>query len=191
MDGVIVSETRVSIAPSDEEAMARLAAGDSSALGLLFDRHKVPLLGFLWRIVGERALAEDLLGETFVRLYDSRARFRRGASFLPWVLVIARNLALAELRRRRWSRRQPPPETASPEDWGAAGVREELREQVRLALARLPEDQRTAIVLKEYHGLNYREIGLVLGCSEEAARARTYRARGSLRGWLKDYMRDE
>lgn len=70
----------------DDEAMGRVAAGESAALGLLFDRHKSRLFGFLYHMVGDRATAEDLLGETFLKLYRERGRYRRGGTFVPWVL---------------------------------------------------------------------------------------------------------
>jgi RNA polymerase sigma-70 factor (ECF subfamily) len=173
----------------DDEAMQRVAAGDRDALATLFDRHKTRLFGFLFHLVGERTLAEDLLGETFLRVYRARSRYRPGSGFLPWMFAIGRNLALGELRRRsilskaheRLSRQL----AAAPEEWQPEAG--ELRERIRAALAELPEEQRSALVLKEYQGLSYREIAHVLECTEEAARARTYRARLTLREVLKDW----
>src|SRR5438309_11328572 len=89
-----------STASEDDEAMRRVAGGDNTALAVLFDRHKSRLFGFLYHLVGDRAAAEDLVGETFLRVYRARNRYRSGAGFTPWLLVIARNLALGELRRR-------------------------------------------------------------------------------------------
>lgn len=178
---------------ADDEAMRRVAAGDSDALAALFDRHKVRLFGFICHLVNERALAEDLLGETFLRVHRSRAAYRVGSGFTAWLYTIARNLALGELRRRSsWLRfhRRFSRETSLVAEWGieSDGTEAwETGEQVRAALARLPEEQRSAIVLKEYLELDYAEIGRVLGCTEQAARARTYRARQALRVLLKDW----
>lgn len=174
----------------DDEAMGRVARGESDALALLFDRHKARLFGFLYHIVGDRATAEDLLGETFLKLYRERGRYRRGSTFVPWVLAIARNLALGELRRRGVAVRAEERlmvESGSDEP-ACDPERDWTRDRVREALLDLPEDQRAAVVLKEYHDLSYREVGHVLGCSEEAARARTYRARATLRDALKDVV---
>lgn len=173
---------------ADEQAMARIQAGETEALGLLFERHKAPLFGYLWRIVGDAALAEDLVTDTFLRVYRYRERYRPGRAFLPWMLSIARNLALGEVRRTRlrrglleqWRPADPPP--------APSGLQDGVSEAVRAALLRLPEDQRTAVVLREYQGLSYREIGEVLGCSEEAARARAYRARAGLRKDLEAWL---
>jgi RNA polymerase sigma-70 factor (ECF subfamily) len=174
---------------AEDAAMSRVAAGDTVALAWLFDTHKARLFGFLFHLVGDRSLAEDLLGETFLRLYETRSRYRAGSGFTPWLFTLARNLAIRELRRngvqlRAQSRLQREAAT-QPDGWDPE--REEARRQVQAALLTLPEEQRSAVVLKEYAGLNYREIAQVLRCSEEAARARTYRARGALREALRDW----
>jgi RNA polymerase sigma-70 factor (ECF subfamily) len=173
----------------DDEAMRRVAAGDNTALAVLFDRHKSRVFAFLYHLVGDRAAAEDLVSETFLRVYRARARYRAGTAFTPWLLTIARNLALGELRHqgvmKRAERHLAEEATAGGDEWTAE--RYEVGEQVRAALACLPEDQRTALVLKEYQELDYREIGQVLGCSEAAARARTYRARITLRALLREW----
>jgi RNA polymerase sigma factor (sigma-70 family) len=108
---------------------------------------------------------------------------------MPWLLTIARNLALGELRHRgvvnRAQRRLVEEAAHEGDEWAAE--RCEIGELVRAALASLPEEQRSAVVLKEYQQLEYREIGQVLGCSEAAARARTYRARIALRALLREW----
>jgi RNA polymerase sigma-70 factor, ECF subfamily len=178
---------------TDDEVMCRVVEGDGAALAALFDRHKARLYGFLYYLVGEQGMAEDLVGETFLRLYRARERYRVGMGFTPWLFAIARNLALGELRRRSVAQRAQQRLLQEMESGGEEvdAVRVETREQVRAALAALPEEQRSALVLKEYQGLSYREIGQVLGCNEAAARARTYRARVTLRESLRDWWEAE
>jgi RNA polymerase sigma-70 factor (ECF subfamily) len=181
-------ETVLPAVTEDDEAMRRVAGGDQQALAWLFDRHKARLYGFLCYLVGDRPLAEDLLGETFLRVYRARGGYRYGSGFTAWLYRIARNLALGELRKRSvrdrlqtrlaWEVRSTEQEVWPQDDCSA---------EIRAALLALPEEQRAAIVLKEYRELSYREIALVLGCTEEAARARTYRARQSLRTALQDW----
>jgi RNA polymerase sigma-70 factor (ECF subfamily) len=177
----------------DEEAMARVAAGENAALAPLFERHKVRLFGFLYHLVGDRSLAEDLVGETFLRVYRARAKYRLNSGFTPWLFAIARNLAIGELRRRsvlkRIQERLLRQAALNPNAWAPA--EDDLQEQVRLALQTLPEEQRSAVVLKEYLGMEYREVAQVLGCTEQAARARTYRARQGLRDALQDWWQAE
>jgi len=178
---------------ADEDAMLRVAAGDNRALAWLFDRHKTRLFGFLYHLVGDRPLAEDLLGDTFLRVYQARGRYRAGSAFVPWLYSIARNLAVGELRRRgcllRVHQRLTREAADETEEWEVD--REELRERVRIALLHLPEEQRTALVLKEYAGLSYREIAQAMGGTEEGARARAYRARAAMREELRDYCAEE
>ncbi len=186
---MLTIEAAVPTLSPDDEAMGRVAQGDADALATLFDRHKQKLYGFLYHLVGERTLAEDLLGETFLRVYRARGKYRAGSGFIPWMLAIGRNLALGELRRRsvlsRAHERLSRQAAAWSEEWRPEQCEE--REQVQRALAGLPEDQRSALLLKEYQELSYREIAQVLGCTEEAARARTYRARLALREALREY----
>jgi RNA polymerase sigma factor (sigma-70 family) len=186
-------ETVLPTVLSDDEAMRGVAAGDSAALAALFDRHKARLFGFLYHLVGDRDTAEDLVGETFLRVYRARSHYRAGTGFTPWLFAIARNLALGELRHRGVVSRayqRLTREAASEEDTWDVG-RQEARDRVRAALARLPEEQRSALLLKEYYQLDYGEIGQVLGCSEAAARARTYRGRITLREALRDWWETE
>jgi len=187
-----MTETVIPTVLPDDEAMCRVAAGDSAALAALFDRHKARLFAFLYHLVGDRDTAEDLVSETFLRVYRARARYHAGNGFTPWLFAIARNLALGELRHRSVVSRafqRLTREAAGEEIWEPG--REDAREHVRAALARLPEEQRSALVLKEYHQLEYREIGHVLGCSEAAARARTYRGRVALREALREWWESE
>jgi RNA polymerase sigma-70 factor (ECF subfamily) len=176
----------------DDESMQRVASGDPEALAVLFDKHQTRVYRFLRHLVGEEALAEDLLGETFLQIYRARGKFRAGTEFTPWLFTVARNLARGELRKRQvrtrvlgWLGRV---EATEVDPWQPE--REAQAEAVRNALSALPEDQRIAVALKEYEGLSYREIGVVLGCTEEAARARTYRARQTLRTLLKEWGDD-
>lgn len=181
------------VCQTDEDLMARVRDGDPGALALLFERYKARLFGFLFRMVGERSAAEDLLGETFLRIHERRASFRRGSGFAAWAYRIARNLAIRELRRRDVARRATErigsELRSAPWEPVEAGVeRAELRAAVVAALRELPEEQRSAAILREYEGLDYRQIGAILGCSEQAARARTYRARLALRSALSERL---
>lgn len=178
---------------ADEELMVRVREDDPRALSRLFDRYRVRLFGFLYRLLGDRGAAEDLLGETFLRVYRGRASFRGGAGFAAWAYRIARNLAIQELRHRAVVQRagdQLRAERIGTEGPADDLEREELRAAVVAALASLPEEQRSAAILREYEGMDYRQIAVVLGCTEQAARARTYRARLALRAALAEHVRE-
>ena len=173
--------------------MGRVQAGDEVALGSLMERWELPVKGLVGRIVLNASEAEELAQETFVRVWQQRAKFRAGAEFRPWVFAIAVNLAR---NRLRWWRRRP---TVSLHEWsetegegreakggGAEALeRAERAAAVRDAVAALPLDLREALVLFEYEQLSHAEIAVALGCTPKAVETRIYRAREKLRAALK------
>lgn len=177
--------------PSDEELMHRLQAGEDAALAPLMLRWEVPVKRFIFRLIGNTADAEDLAQEVFVRVYTKRASYRVGAKFSTWCFSIAANQAK---NRLRWWRRRPElsldawteagGETADESPGGVqaskAAVQREQRVAVQQAVAALPVDLRTAIVLFEYEQQSVIEIAEALQCTPKAVENRLYRARQRL-----------
>lgn len=170
--------------------MIRLQAGDDAALAPLMQRWEAPVKRFVFRLIGNAAEADDLAQEVFVRVYQKRASYRRGAKFSTWCFAIAANQAK---NRLRWWKRRP---ALSLEAWTDAGgeaadpagvpaadeaVRRERIAAVQAAVAALPFDLRTALVLFEYEGQSMAEIAEALGCTPKAVENRLYRARQQLR----------
>jgi len=187
---------------TDEQLMARFQAGDSTALEELFNRFQKPLFNFFLRTVGGRETAEDLVQETFLKVYRFGHTFRGSqAKFTTWLYSVAGNQCRDYLRQR--SRR---PETTLDENLegshaddlvdrrlevGVSSVedhliRMELRSLLEAAIQSLPEKERIAIVLREYQGLEYREIADVLGCPIGSVKVLIFRARQHLRQKLGD-----
>lgn len=177
--------------PSDEELMSQLQAGEDAALAPLMQRWEQPLKRFVFRLVGNTSEAEDLAQEVFVRVYTKRSTYRQGAKFSTWCFSIAANQAK---NRLRWWKRRP---TLSLNAWMDAGgdaadqsaagaqasdeaVRRERISIVQAAVAALPLDLRTALVLFEYEGQSMNEIASALGCTPKAVENRLYRARQKL-----------
>ena len=183
-------------APSDEDLMAALAAGELSALDALMLRWQGPLLGFLHRRLRNEADARDLAQETFVRIHQHRGRYRAGARFSTWMFQIALNLARDHVRKtdRRRTDSLDGVATAELADPGVspadAARRTEERAAVRAALADLPDDLREVVSLAEYEHLPHAEIATLVGTSAKAVESRLARARTKLRvalaGWLRD-----
>lgn len=181
--------------PTDEVLMARLCAGDETALSALMGRWERPVKSLLYRLLLNSDEAAELAQEAFVRLFFNRSRFRSGARFGPWLLTIAANLAR---NRRRWWRRhpavsiealnaeqdgqapawEPTDPTAGPEQ---SAVSRERAAAVRSAVAELPHDLREVVVLSEFEELPRGEIAAILGCTTKAVEMRLYRARERLR----------
>jgi RNA polymerase sigma factor (sigma-70 family) len=183
---------------SDEALMAALAAGEDSALNRLMDRWQVPLRSFLYRYTQGEHDALDLAQETFVRIYQHRARFRAGARFSTWMFQIALNLARS---RARWRRRHPTDslesEPANPDAQLPASraptpaedvLRAERTAAVREAVARLPGELREAVILFEYEDKSHAEIAAIVKATPKAVETRLYRARQQLRKTLAGFL---
>ena len=152
----------------DEDARGS-PAGDEAAFTLLVREHGRAVFGVVFRRVGDRALAEDLAQETFLRAWRARAQFRGGdTGARGWLCAIAANVARDHLRARR---RRPLEEDAVysdipsvKDDPASAAQASASLEQLRAALAVLPAGQREMFLLRERDGLSYKEIAAVLRC---------------------------
>ena len=184
---------------TDSDLMARLAAGDDLALNTLMTRWSDRVTAFLLRMTGRRETAADLAEETFVKLYQARARYRPEGKFSTWLFAIAANLAR---NHARWLARHPTvpfdrgepdrPDTdpAAPDRApGDSVIAREKVDAVNAAVLALPADLREAITLFIHEGLGYAEIARLARCSPKAVETRIYRARQILKEKLKD-LRD-
>ena len=176
------------VAPrQDEDAvwLARVADGDESALQRLFDKWKLPLLGFFYRALGSHADAEDLTLEVFVRLHRAAGDYRPTAKFSTYLFHIAQNLMRNEFRRRRRKPAQAvPPELFDQVESSTAGSTQRLRELeevLQWALTRLPEKSRAALLLVQQQQMSYPEAAAALGMTENALRVLVHRARQLLK----------
>jgi RNA polymerase sigma-70 factor, ECF subfamily len=171
-------------ASGEADAMRRVAAGDDGALQLLFDRWKLPLLGFFYRALGSHADAEDLTLEVFVRLHRSAADYRPTARFSTYLFHIAHNLLRNEYRRRHRKPAQPvAPESFDyvPAEPDRGAQLAELEEVFQRALLRLPEKYRTPLLLLQQQQLDYPEAAAVLRISENSLRVLVHRGRRLLK----------
>ena len=187
---------------ADAAAMARLRDGDDLALNELMARWQQPLANYLARFCGNEATALDLAQETFVRVYEARARYDTRGKFATWLYTIAGNLAR---NAHRWQQRHPTVSLDAPtgENGGtlathlpAAGLPPDANAEaserataVREAIADLPEDQRTVVLLSEYEDRSHAEIAAVLACTPKAVETRLYRARQTLRERLANWLK--
>jgi RNA polymerase sigma-70 factor (ECF subfamily) len=179
----------------DAELMLRVKDGDSASFGLLLDKHRSAVIHFLYRMVQNHAVAEELAQEVFLRVYRSRATYEPTAKFTTWLFRIATHLALNSLRDGKNERCQEHLDGASP-DLPARQVSDlaptveqtmvyqSKLEEVRRAVAGLPEKQRAAVLMHKYEELEYSQIAKVLGCSESAVKSLLFRAYETLRSRL-------
>lgn len=182
----------------DVQLMLRLQAGDGAALGELLARNASRVLNLAFRYLGDRAAAEDVVQETFLKLYQARDRYRPDAPFGAYLLRIATNACLSHLRRKRPQsldgddderRTDPPdPQAVAP---GQAMADEELAARVRDAVQQLPDRQRMAILLNKFEGLDYSQVAEQLGLTVPATKSLLHRARMALKERLEGYLAGE
>ena len=177
---------------ADAELMVRFREGDRSAFEQLFHRYTPPLVNFLARMVPERARAEELAQEVFVRIYRARDRYEPTARFSTFLFGIAHRLALNELDRAHRRREQALDEDAAgrlaaagPQaDEAYAGKR--TAERVDAALEELPARQRAALLLRVQEELGYEEIASILATSTSSVKSLLHRARETLAARLEE-----
>jgi RNA polymerase sigma-70 factor (ECF subfamily) len=191
--------------PSSDEQdvldMTRLAEGHDASLNDLMERHGAKLFHYLIRCLQNEEDAADLAQETFVRVYQNRTKFRPDAKFSTWLYTIATNLVKTRYRFRSRHREVSldadndqtghgfrdslPGRDPTPSDCVQA---DERAEAVRLAVAELPADLRTPLILTHYEERSQAEIGEILGCSAKAVEMRIHRARQHLRARLGNLL---
>ena len=179
----------------DAELMLRVKEGDAASFALLLERHRGPVIHFLYRMVQNQAVAEELAQDVFLRVYRARANYEATARFTTWLFRIALHLALNSLRDGRAERSQSSLDETTPDaaGWQAPDRRPTIEQQligevrfeeVRRAIAALPAKQRAAVLMHKYHELDYAQIARVLSCSESAVKSLLFRAYETLRARL-------
>jgi RNA polymerase sigma-70 factor (ECF subfamily) len=176
----------------DAELMLRVREGDQASFGLLLDKHRSPVIHFLYRMVQNQAVAEELAQEVFLRVYKSRSSYEPTAKFTTWLFRIASHLALNWIRDGRNEKRQASLDEESPDGTAkqvpdrSKTVEQELVYQaklseVRQAIESLPAKQKAAVMMHKFQEMEYVQIADVLSCSESAVKSLLFRAYESLR----------
>jgi RNA polymerase sigma-70 factor (ECF subfamily) len=187
----------------DADLMLRVKKGDATAFEELVDKYKQPVLNLVYRTLRDTSEAEDLAQNVFIQVFKSADRYRVEAKFTTWLFTIARNLCLNEIRRRSRHPAESLDAAQTPDDEGSSRqfedrrntsapdllLRDELTNKVEEALASLPENQRTAILLFKEKDMSYEEISKILECSLSATKSLIHRGRETLKLKLKPYLK--
>ena len=179
----------------DAELMLRVREGDSLSFSLLLEKHRGPVIHFLYRMVLNQAIAEELAQEVFLRVYRSRATYEPTAKFTTWLFRIATHLALNSIRDGRKEKLQesldgdvadgPVRQVATEEpNVEQLLLRQARHLEVRQAIESLPAKQRAAVLMHKYDEMEYSQIAGVLNCSESAVKSLLFRAYEALRARL-------
>jgi RNA polymerase sigma-70 factor, ECF subfamily len=191
----------------DAQLMLRVREGDTQSFALLLERHRGPVINFIYRMVQNQPVAEELAQEVFLRVYRSRETYEPTAKFTTWLFRIATHLALNYIRDGKHEKIQDRLDgsgavinKATEEDASVAGggrqiadralsveqnmVRESRLAEIREAIEALPEKQRAAVLMHKYQELGYAQIAGALGCTESALKSLLFRAYETLRAKL-------
>jgi RNA polymerase sigma-70 factor, ECF subfamily len=179
------------MASTDEELVARSRGGDLDSFNQLVLRWERPIYALAYRVIGREEDARDVAQETFLRAFRALGGFRGQAKFSSWLYRITLNLCRDWIRRERRAPMAQAPEGVDLIELAAEAepaesieelvARRQLGRAVARAMAGLPEEQRTAIVLKEYHGLTFQEIADLLDCPLSTVKTRMYQGLTVLR----------
>jgi RNA polymerase sigma-70 factor (ECF subfamily) len=176
-----------------EDLIARARSGDEDAFRLIFERYTRPVIRFIFCMVNEPVLAEELAQETFVRAYRTLGAFRDDAKLSTWLFGIARNVTHEALRsNRRESHRVEFDQLLAVSDEkptpAGALLDKELQDVTRNALWKLEEDKRVVFTLRVFHQRSYDEIAQITGFSIPKIRNLLHRARAEMRRRLSSYL---
>jgi RNA polymerase sigma-70 factor (ECF subfamily) len=206
LDGVLppsVAQGSAHFAQMEDSAiMLELRDGNMSGFDFLIQKYRRPIVNFMYRMVHNQAVAEELAQEVFLRVYRSRQTYRAEARFSTWLYRIATNLGVNHARDTRHERAastiyldEVDPETGTTPDVadttpGAEDslLRRERMNAIRQHVMALPERQRMAVLMHKYEGMDYRQIGDVLKLSESATKSLLFRAYQTLREKLKEFI---
>ena len=161
----------------ESDLVARARAGDPAAFERLYEQYHAPILNYLHRMVGDRALAEDLAQDAFEKAYRGLGKTRPDLAFKAWLYRIATNTAISHGRRKRiiqWIPFSPTFDPASDEEVEGSASR---RTDVQRTLSKLPPHYVAVLLLRHYQGLSLAETAAALDITEAACKLRLFRAR--------------
>lgn len=186
---------------SEEELIARYEQGDKEALGMLAHRYKTQVFNFAYRILGNRADAEDVTSDTMLQLVQRRYSRSSEAKLTTWLFTVAHHASIDRIRKRQqffsfWMKKDdsddyeqwdaPDPKDIADEDL----KKREMLKSIRKEIDRLPFEQREALVLREYFDKSYAEIAQILNCSLEKVKVLIFRGREQLRANLVPQIKE-
>ena len=189
----------------DVQRMLRFQQGDMDAFQELFQKFSPAVVNFAAKFLGVRARAEEIAQDVFIQVYRWQGRYEPKAKFSTWLFKIAHNHCLNEVRKGEYKvylepfdlpadregdereRNLPAREAERGEELLAA---KEAGDRIQKILHRIPDNQRTAILLSRLEGMSYQEVADVIGCTEKAVKSLVFRATKNLRHGLGDIVDD-
>jgi RNA polymerase sigma-70 factor (ECF subfamily) len=189
---------------SDEELMLSCRDGDEGAFETLYRRYEKPVFSFIYRMVLSAADAEDLCQETFLKVIRAKKKYRKTAKFKTWLFNIALNLCRDRTRRMKFRSHLSLNSTAFSQDNDEIRMQQsvcdplsdptkraqtaEIEALVQRAFAKLPQQERTVIILRQYHAMKFSEIAEIMNCPVGTAKSLNHRGCKKLMKVLSKYV---
>ncbi len=184
----------------DSELLSRVIDGDLAAFDVVVDRYKGRLLNFVFRFIGDKEVAEDIVQETFLRAYRKRTHYEAIANFSTWLFTIAGNLAKTELRQRKrwrllsldWNDETQTGFDIADESYRPDRVTESelIQRSIQRAIDSLPLNYKQVVILRDIDGMSYQDIAKIVGCPVGTVKSRVNRGRLRLQKKLKAEGKD-
>ena len=185
---------------TDEMLISRFQSGDENAYVELVNRYKDRLTNFVFYFLKDEEHAEDIVQETFIRLYEKKHYYKEIAKFSTWIYTIARNLANTELRKKSRTKvmylsqmnnyKKDYDLKSSDPELNTNIENEFLLKEIHTAIDKLPENYKSVIILRDIQGLNYEQISNIVGVPLGTVKSRINRARLQLQVDLKHYKKE-
>lgn len=165
---------------ADEDVMLRVRNGEGEMLGVLFERYHDALFSFYVRLMGDRAVSDDLVQEVFLRILRYRDTYQPGTPFRPWMYQIARNARIDHYRKTP-RHEEFAPEMVAPVLLPDTAQQEQESALLQRALMQLSEERREVLILARFQEMKYTEIARLVGCELNTVKTRVHRALQDLR----------
>ena len=193
-----MSDLKSGSAASDTELFLEFTKGDTAAFNKIVNRYQGRLLNFVYRFTGDRETAQDIVQETFLRVYRKREQYCSTANLSTWIFTIAGNLAKSELRhRKRWhlvpigkEDRQDVAEKIVDQSLGPNQIAEKkaIERNIQEAIGSLSPKYREAVILRDIEAMSYEQIAQIVGCPVGTAKSRVNRGRLQLQKRLEQII---
>lgn len=189
-------------AHTDEALMLNYQQGDVASFEVLFERHKARIYNYIYRFLGDGNLAEDIMQDVFMSVFKGAGGYQKKAKFTTWIYTIARNKCIDVKRKARYRHTlsMDSPTKGADSDSPTLGSRisngkrsvedrvanGEMREILKKAVSQLPEEQREVFIMRQYSGVQFKEIAEITGCTESTVKSRMRYAMNNLRQILEN-----